>query len=307
MKDLIDIASLTNQQIKDIITLAGKYYKSNKTTDKTYDLLKGKEVINLFFENSTRTTLSFELASKRLGATVVNLNLEQSSVKKGECLDDTITTISAMSPDFIVVRHGTNGAARQVAQLAHSHVINAGDGNNAHPTQALLDLAVIMQHKPNINGLKIVICGDIKHSRVARSDIEILTRFGANITLIAPPNLLPDADYIKQYNLTTDSNLQNGIKDADVIMLLRIQHERIDATNIPSKEEYYNQYGLKANMLNTAKPNCIIMHPGPVNRGIEIEQSLIDSSNKTVILQQVEMGVAIRMAVLEYLHNCNIV
>ena len=269
-----------------------------KIYQKKFDILRGKTQINLFFEPSTRTQSSFELAGKRLGADVINMSLKQSSVAKGETLIDTAVTLNAMKPDLLIVRHQSAGAAELLSQKVDCSVVNAGDGSHEHPTQAILDTLTILHHKKRIEGLKIAICGDILHSRVARSNILMLSLLGANINLVAPKTLLPRN--IDNFKVNIYNDMRDGIKDVDVIMMLRLQNERMLSSYIPSAREYFRYYGLDEEKLSIAKNDAIVMHPGPMNRGVEIDTSVADNV-QSVIKDQVEMGVAARMAILEIL------
>ncbi|NSM56891.1 aspartate carbamoyltransferase catalytic subunit [Wolbachia endosymbiont of Atemnus politus] len=290
--NLLSVRDLTISDVENIIKLASQYLKNEAVNG---HILENKIVINLFFEDSTRTLASFEIAAKSLGVNVVTLPIKSSSINKGENLKDMIKTLNAMSPDYIIIRQKNSGIVNMLAQHINCSLINAGDGSSEHPTQALADYFVISSHKKQIKNLKIVICGDILHSRVARSNIRLLKMFGAKICLIAPPTLIcrhfPEVDSV-HYSLI------EGIKDADVIMLLRLQKERMNnGCFIPSEREYFHLYGLDSQKLSYAKPDAIVMHPGPINRGIEISSDIADC----VILQQVEFGLAIRKAVLYYL------
>ena len=263
------------------------------------DRLRGRTIINLFFENSTRTRVSFELAAKHLGGSVLNINVAGSSVKKGETLLDTATTLNAMHPHILVVRHHCSGAAKLLSQHVDAAVINAGDGRHEHPTQALLDALTMKRRVGRIQGLKIAICGDIANSRVARSNIHLLATLGAEIRLVCPPTLLPAAIDMMGVEIFTD--LEAGIRDADIVMMLRLQTERMEGTETPSQREYFNLFGLDRTKLMRAAPNALIMHPGPMNRGVEIDSATADDVEKSLIRTQVEIGVAARMACLEAL------
>jgi aspartate carbamoyltransferase catalytic subunit len=259
--------------------------------------LKGKTIINLFYENSTRTRVSFELAAKRLGGSVLNISVAGSSVKKGETLLDTATTLNAMRPDILVVRHNCAGAALLLSKHVDAAVINAGDGRHEHPTQALLDAVTIRRHKGRIEGLKIAICGDIANSRVARSNIHLLGTLGAEVRLVCPITLLPaDIDHL---GVEVVTDFEAGIKGCDIVMMLRLQTERMAGTETPSQREYFNLFGLDSAKLMRAAPNALVMHPGPMNRGVEIDSATADDVEKSLIRTQVEMGVAARMACLE--------
>lgn len=282
-----------------ILDVAEGYVLRNRETDKKHPILRGQTVINLFFENSTRTRTSFELAGKRMGADVINMSVAYSSVKKGETLIDTAMTLNAMHPDFVVVRHPESGAVHLLAEKMSGAVINAGDGSHEHPTQALLDALTIRRAKGKIAGLRVAICGDIVHSRVARSNILLLKEMGAEVRIIAPATLMPPAP--ESLGATPYYNIVEGIRDCDIIMMLRIQTERMQGSSVPSIREYFEYFGLDEKKLELAKPDALVMHPGPMNRGVEIDTSLADDINRTVILDQVEMGVAVRQAVLEVL------
>ena len=261
--------------------------------------MRGRTQINLFFESSTRTRTSFELAGKRLGADVINMSVEGSSIKKGETLIDTAMTLNAMQPDLLVVRHDESGAVALLAQKVDCAVINAGDGSHAHPTQALLDALTIRRRKGRLAGLTVAICGDILHSRVARSNIELLTTMGAAVRVVAPPTLLPAA--IERLGVAVHHDMRQGLETCDIVMMLRLQIERMHGSFVPSTREYYRFYGLDYEKLSVAKPDALVMHPGPMNRGIEIDTALADDIDRSLIREQVEMGVAVRMACLEAL------
>ncbi|MEC8426502.1 MAG: aspartate carbamoyltransferase catalytic subunit [Pseudomonadota bacterium] len=295
---LLGIEKLSSQDINFIIKKSQEWFEKNKTKPQKTDILRGKTQINLFFEPSTRTQSSFELAGKRLGADVINMSLKQSSVAKGETLIDTAVTLNAMKPDLLIVRHYSAGASELLSQKVDCSVINAGDGSHEHPTQAILDALTIIYHKKKIEGLKVAICGDILHSRVARSNIILLSMLGADINIVAPKTLLPNN--IDAYKVKTYLDMREGIRDVDVIMMLRLQNERMLSSYIPSAREYFQYYGLDEDKLSYASKNAIVMHPGPMNRGVEIDTSVADNV-QSVIKDQVEMGVAARMAVLETL------
>lgn len=296
---LLGIEGLSRQDITTILDVAEKYIEINRRQDKKNPILKGLTLINLFFENSTRTRTSFELAGKRLGADVINMSVSTSSVSKGETLLDTALTLNAMHPDFIVVRHNESGAVQLLSQKVNCAVINAGDGSHEHPTQALLDALTIRHKCGKLEGLTVAICGDIRHSRVARSNIYLLKTMGAKVRLIAPPTLMPPHAETLGAEVYTD--MCEGLKDCDVIMMLRLQKERMQSCFIPSVREYFHFYGLDNKKLAYAKDHAIIMHPGPINRGVEIDTNLADDINRSVILDQVELGIAVRQAVLELL------
>lgn len=297
---LLGIEHLSAEDITTILDLAEKHVQINRQRDKKQSTLKGLTLINLFFENSTRTRTSFELAGKRLGADVINMSVATSSVKKGETLVDTAMTLNAMHPDFITVRHDQSGAVQLLSQKVKCSVINAGDGSHEHPTQALLDALTIRKRRGDINGLRIAICGDIRHSRVARSNIMLLKKMGAEVRLIAPPTLLPyQPEALGADAIFTDMN--KGLEGCDVIMMLRLQTERMQSSFFPSVREYFHLFGLSKTKLALAKDDAFIMHPGPINRGVEIDTELADDINRSVILDQVEMGIAVRQAILELL------
>ena len=261
--------------------------------------LRGCLVVNLFFEDSTRTRTSFEIAGKRLGADVVNMPVPSSSVRKGETLIDTALTLNAMNVDVLVVRHPDSGAARLLADHVTGAIINAGDGTHEHPTQALLDALTIRRRKGRIAGLRVAICGDVLHSRVARSNIHLLRTMGAEVRLIGPPTLVPPE--LAQFGTQVFHSLDKGLVDVDVVMVLRLQAERMHGILVPSAREYFRFYGLTLDRLAPAHPDAFVMHPGPVNRGIEIDSQLADDHSRSVILSQVELGVAVRMTILELL------
>lgn len=299
MKDLYSVNQLEKEDIQKIFQLAKEYKERFLKGEKKFNDLRGCSILLVFFENSTRTRTSFELAGKILGADTINISASSSSVKKGETLYDTVKTLEALNSDFIVIRHNMSGAAKIVANSVKSHVINAGDGTNEHPTQALLDGFTILEKKGSLEGLKIAIVGDILHSRVARSDIKLFKKLGAEVTLCGPMTMLPrhyealGADYI-----TTD--IKEAVKNKDVVIFLRIQLERQDKPFFSTFREYSIKYGLNQELLKILKPDTVIMHPGPVNRGVEIQSELVYSS-KSLILNQVENGLFIRMAVYKYL------
>ncbi len=294
-KDLINLSDLTVDEIWEVLHTAQEMKQVLTREDKKHPVLRGRSVINLFYENSTRTRSSFEFAGKYLGADVVNINTSSSSVMKGESLKDTALTLDRMAPDVIVMRHGCSGAHEILAKHVKARVINAGDGAHQHPTQALLDLLTIVEHKGNLEGLKIAIVGDILHSRVARSDLWGFQALGAEVTLCAPPTLMPSQVAKLGANVTYD--MDEAIKDADVIVMLRIQLERQKAGMFPSIREYAAFYGLNAQRLKLAKPDCLVMHPGPINRGVEITPEVADGM-QAVIEEQVNNGLAVRMALL---------
>ena len=296
-KHLLGIQDLKISEVKYILNEAQQFIELNRSKNKKLDILKGKTQINLFFEPSTRTQSSFELAGKRLGADVMSMNITNSAIKKGETLIDTAMTLNAMHPDIIVIRHQDSGAGNLLSQKVNCAVLNAGDGRREHPTQALLDALTIINRKKKIEGLKIAICGDILHSRVARSNIYLLTMLGAEVNIIGPSNLLPKDLNKFGVNIFTDMN--KGVEDCDIVMMLRLQNERMSSSYLSSNREYYEYYGLSPEKLENAKQDALIMHPGPMNRGIEIDTILADDINKSVIKEQVELGVAVRMACLK--------
>ena len=297
----MSIEALSVSEIEAILDLAEDYIKINRQVVKQSKHLVGKTVINLFFESSTRTQASFEIAGKRLGADVMNLGIKLSSLRKGESLIDTAMTLNAMNPDLLVIRHPLSGTPNLLAEKVHCSVINAGDGTHEHPTQALLDALTIRQAKQTLSGLKIAICGDIKHSRVARSNLLLLSKFNNTVRLIGPCTLMPPD--LEEFGVEVYHQLEEGIADVDVIMMLRLQTERMQAAYVPSVREYYKLYGLNYKKLKYAKNDAIVMHPGPMNRGVEIDGNLADDINYSVIQYQVEIGVATRMAVMQILRG----
>ena len=296
-KHLLGIQNLSVSDVNFILNEAKQFISLNKSKSKKLDVLRGKTQINLFFEPSTRTQSSFELAGKRLGADVMSMNIVYSAIKKGETLIDTAMTLNAMHPDLIVIRHQDSGACNLLSQKVNCSVINAGDGRREHPTQALLDALTIIEKKEKIQGLKIAICGDILHSRVARSNIYLLTMLGAEVNIISPTNLMPED--IEKFGVNKFSDMKKGLKDCDIVMMLRLQNERMTSSFLSSNREYYEYYGLTQDKLSCAKDDALIMHPGPMNRGIEIDTNLADDINRSVIKEQVELGVAVRMACLK--------
>ena len=300
-KHLLGIQDLSTSDINFILSEANQFIKLNRSKSKKLDILRGKTQINLFFEPSTRTQSSFELAGKRLGADVMSMNIVNSAIKKGETLIDTAMTLNAMHPNLIVIRHQDSGACNLLSQKVNCAVINAGDGRREHPTQALLDALTIIEKKGKIQGLKIAICGDILHSRVARSNIYLLTMLGAEVNIVAPTNLMPK--HLEKFGINKFSDMKKGLKDCDIVMMLRLQNERMNSSFLASNREYYEYYGLTPDKLNCAKSDALIMHPGPMNRGIEIDTNLADDINKSVIQEQVELGVAVRMACLKIFCN----
>ena len=294
---LLGIQNLSIQEANLILDEAKNFIKLNRSASKKLDLLRGKTQINLFFEPSTRTQSSFELAGKRLGADVMSMNIVNSAIKKGETLIDTAMTLNAMHPDLIVIRHQDSGACNLLSQKVNCTVINAGDGRREHPTQALLDALTIIEKKGKIQGLRIAICGDILHSRVARSNIYLLNMLGAEVNIVAPTNLMPKD--LEKFGVNKFSDMKKGLKNCDIVMMLRLQNERMQSSFLASNREYYEYYGLTPDKLDSAKSDALIMHPGPMNRGIEIDTKLADDINKSVIHEQVELGVAVRMACLK--------
>ncbi|MCB5410989.1 aspartate carbamoyltransferase catalytic subunit [Pseudogemmobacter faecipullorum] len=298
-RHLLGIEQLSPLEITTILDLADRYVDLNRKTVKQSDALAGMTQINMFFENSTRTQSSFEIAGKRLGADVMNMNMATSSVKKGETLIDTAMTLNAMHPDLLVVRHAASGAVNLLAQKVDCAVLNAGDGRHEHPTQALLDALTIRRAKGRIERLTIAICGDVTHSRVARSNLILLGKMGNNLRLIGPTTLVPSG--FAELGAEIYEDMREGLKGADVVMMLRLQKERMDGGFVPSMREYYHRFGLDAEKLSYAKPDAIVMHPGPMNRGVEIDGEIADDINRSVIQDQVEMGVAVRMACMDLL------
>ena len=303
-RGLVGIAGLAPHEILFLLDEAEQWVALNRQPKKRNERLAGLTIINAFFENSTRTLLSFEIAGKRLGADVVNMHAAQSSVKKGETLIDTAMTLNAMRADAIVIRHASSGAVKLIAGKVDCPVLNAGDGQHEHPTQALLDALTIrhafgMERGDMFNGLRITICGDILHSRVARSNIHCLTTLGADVRVCAPPALMPEG--IDQLKVTPFHDFNAALDGADVVMMLRLQQERMSGQFIPSPREYRHLYGLTLDRLARAKPGAFVMHPGPMNRGVEIDSNVADLAGRSLITRQVEMGVAIRMACLDVL------
>lgn len=298
-KHLLGIEQLHPQEITALLDLADQYVDLNRRDVKHADALQGLTQINMFFENSTRTQASFEIAGKRLGADVMNMAMQASSIKKGETLIDTAMTLNAMHPDLLVVRHPHSGAVDLLAQKVNCAVLNAGDGKHEHPTQALLDALTIRRSKGRLHRLNIAICGDVAHSRVARSNMILLGKMENRVRLVGPPTLMPSQ--IDQFGVEVYEDMAEGLKDVDVVMMLRLQRERMDGGFIPSEREYYHRYGLDAEKLAHAKEDAIVMHPGPMNRGVEIDGELADDINRSVIQEQVEMGVAVRMAAMDLL------
>jgi aspartate carbamoyltransferase catalytic subunit len=296
---LLGIEGLSPTEVTALLDLAETYVVQGRSGDKRTSLLAGRTLINLFFEASTRTQSSFELAGKRLGADVLNMSVKTSSVSKGETLIDTATTLNAMRPDLLVVRHQDAGAAELLSRKVDCCVINAGDGAHEHPTQALLDALTIRRRLGGFEGLVVAICGDVLHSRVARSNLRLLSMMGARVRLVAPRTLLPaQAD---RFGVEIFTDMQAGLAGADIVMMLRLQLERMSGAFVPSAREYFRFYGLDRRKLAWAKPGALVMHPGPMNRGVEIASEIADDVEVSLISEQVEMGVAIRMAVLDAL------
>jgi aspartate carbamoyltransferase catalytic subunit len=296
---LLGIETLSVAEISALLDLAETYVTLNRSAEKKTAILRGRTLINLFFESSTRTQSSFELAGKRLGADVMNMSVKTSSVSKGETLIDTATTLNAMRPDILVVRHQDSGAAELLSRKLDCSVVNAGDGSHEHPTQALLDALTIRRRRGGFEGLIVAICGDVLHSRVARSNIHLLAKMGARVRLVAPRTLLPSA--ADRFGVEIFHDMKKGLEGADIVMMLRLQLERMSGAFVPSTREYFRFYGLDHDKLKAAKPGALVMHPGPMNRGVEIDSTVADDIEISLIQEQVEMGVAIRMAVLDAL------
>ncbi|MFL5211035.1 MAG: aspartate carbamoyltransferase catalytic subunit [Microvirga sp.] len=297
-RHLLGIEGLSREDITGLLDLSGEFVDLNRQIEKKTAALRGRTLVNLFFEVSTRTQASFELAGKRLGADVMNMSVSSSSMRKGETLIDTAITLNAMRPDIIVVRHHASGAVELLARKVDCSVINAGDGAHEHPTQALLDALTIRRRKGRIQGLTVAICGDILHSRVARSNIILLQALGARVRVIAPSTLLPTG--IERFGVEAYTDMRKGLAGADIVMMLRLQRERMNGSFVPSVKEYFRYFGLDQEKLSLAKADALVMHPGPMNRGVEISSEVADGA-QSLIQEQVEMGVAVRMAVLEAL------
>ncbi len=297
-RHLLGIEGLSREEIIGLLDLAEEFVDLNRQIEKKRTSLRGRTQINLFFESSTRTQSSFELAGKRLGADVMNMAVNSSAMKKGETLIDTAITLNAMHPDILVVRHHASGAVELLAQKVDGSVINAGDGAHEHPTQALLDALTIRRNKGPIEGLIVAICGDILHSRVARSNIYLLNALGARVRVVAPSTLLPA--HVERLGVEVTRDMREGLHNADIVMMLRLQRERMNGSFVPSTQEYFAYFGLDQKKLAYAKPDALVMHPGPMNRGVEIDSAVADGA-QSLIREQVEMGVAVRMAVLEAL------
>ena len=298
-KNLLSIEGMNKLEINSLLDRAD--YFADLDPLKIIKTLNGYVILNVFFENSTRTRVSFELAGRRLGAEVINISVDKSSIKKGESLLDTAHTLSAMKPNLLIVRHPESGAPKLFSDYLNCSIVNAGDGRHEHPTQALLDALTIRRRLGRIEGLKIAICGDILNSRVARSNIHLLTTLGVEVRCIAPPTLMPKS--LENLGVNCFNSLKDGINNVNAIMLLRLQNERMSGTESPSKREYYRFYGLDEEKLRMAHHDAVIMHPGPMNRGVEIASSLADNEDRSLIKTQVEIGVAIRMATIEAVYN----
>jgi len=302
-RHLLALQGLEPPYIAELLDLAESYALLNRGGKAQRDLLRGRTLINLFFEDSTRTRTSFELAGKRLGADVINMSVSTSSVNKGETLLDTAATLNAMQTDLLVIRHSQSGAPALLSQKVDAGVINAGDGTHEHPTQALLDALTIRRRKGTLENLTVAICGDVLHSRVARSNIHLLLAMNCRVRIVGPPTLIPaEAEAL---GVEVFHDMRAGLKDADVVMMLRLQKERMQGGLVPSAREFFRFYGLDAAKLRHAKPDAIVMHPGPMNRGVEIDSAVADDPARSVIGEQVEMGVAVRMAVLDVLSRRN--
>ena len=298
-RHLLALQGLEPPYIAELLDLAESYALLNRSGKTQRDVLRGRTLINLFFEDSTRTRTSFELAGKRLGADVINMSVSTSSVNKGETLLDTASTLNAMKTDLLVVRHAQSGAPALLSQKVDAAVINAGDGTHEHPTQALLDALTIRRRKGRLENLTVAICGDVLHSRVARSNIHLLLAMNCRVRIVGPPTLIPaEAEAL---GVQVFHDMKAGLRDADVVMMLRLQKERMQGGLVPSAREFFRFYGLDAAKLRHAKPDAIVMHPGPMNRGVEIDSAIADDPARSVIGEQVEMGVAVRMAVLDIL------
>ncbi len=298
-RHILGIEGLSPDEITALLDRSEAYVEQNRQADKKKSLLRGRTIINLFFENSTRTRTSFELAGKRLGGDVINMSVSTSSIKKGETLIDTAMTLNAMHPDVLCVRHPSSGAAKLLSEKVNCAVINGGDGSHEHPTQALLDALTIRRRRGKLQGLTVAICGDILHSRVARSNIHLLNTMGARVRLIAPATLIPIG--VEQLGVEVFHDMTLGLMDCDIVMMLRLQQERMHGSFFPSVREYFAFFGLDYMKLANAKADALIMHPGPMNRGVEIDAEVADDFGRSVIREQVEMGVAVRMGCLEIL------
>jgi aspartate carbamoyltransferase catalytic subunit len=298
---LLGIEGLSPLEITALLDRSEQYIEQNRSSDKKKSTLRGRTLINLFFESSTRTRTSFELAGKRLSADVINMSVSTSAVRKGETLMDTAMPLNAMHPDVLVVRHGESGAVKLLSEKVNCAVINGGDGSHEHPTQALLDALTIRRRTGRLSGLLVAICGDILHSRVARSNIHLLNTMGARVRLVAPSTLIPTS--VERLGVEVFHDMRKGLADCDIVMMLRIQTERMRGNYVPSIREYFRFFGLDYEKLQSAKDEALIMHPGPMNRGVEIDSLVADDFGRSVIREQVEIGVAVRMACLELLTN----
>lgn len=298
-RHLLGIEGLSPLEINRLLDLSDPYVAMNRGREQASDSLRGRTVVNLFFENSTRTRTSFELAALRLGANAINMQVASSSMSKGETLIDTAVTLNAMHPDVLVVRHPQSGAVKLLSEKVNCAVVNGGDGSHEHPTQALLDALTIRRRRGTIEGLKVAICGDVAHSRVARSNMYLLQTLGAEVRVIAPRTLLPGQ--LDRLGVKIFTDMREGLKDCDIVMMLRVQSERMSGSYFPSMREYFRFFGLDRHKLELAKPDALIMHPGPMNRGVEIDSDVADDFERSVIREQVELGVAVRMAVLKLL------
>ncbi|MEE8560066.1 MAG: aspartate carbamoyltransferase catalytic subunit [Alphaproteobacteria bacterium] len=296
-RHLLGIEGLSPDEITYLLDLSDSYFALSRGPEKKLQVLRGRTVMNLFFEDSTRTRTSFELAGKRLGGDVINMTVRTSSIKKGETLIDTALTLNAMHPDVLVVRHHDSGAVELLSQKVTCSVINGGDGSHEHPTQAILDALTIRRRKGRLGGLLVAICGDILHSRVARSNIHLLNTMGARVRVVGPPTLLPPE--VERMGVEVHHDMRSGLTDCDIVMMLRLQTERMHGAFVPSIREYFHFFGLDTAKMAAAKPDALIMHPGPMNRGVEIDTELADDIHRSVIAEQVESGVAVRMACLE--------
>ena len=298
-RHLLGIAGMSAAEIGDLLDRADRHVERLRVVGEKSASLRGRTLINLFFETSTRTRTSFELAGKRLGADVINMQVETSAIKKGETLIDTAMTLNAMRPDALAVRHPDSGAVKLLSEKVACAVVNAGDGSHEHPTQALLDALTVRRRRGRVAGLRVAICGDILHSRVARSNIHLLTALGAEVRLVAPPTLLPAA--VERLGVDVFHDMAEGLEACDVVMMLRLQSERMRGTFVPSVREYFRFWGLDEAKLARARRDALVMHPGPMNRGVEIDSETADNLTRSAILDQVELGVAVRMACLEAL------
>ena len=298
-RHLLGIEGLAPGEISALLDLSESYVEQSRRDDKKVAVLKGRTVINVFFETSTRTRTSFELAGKRLGADVINISPDISAIKKGETLLDTALTLNAMRPDLLVVRHPQSGAVHLLSEKVDGAVINAGDGWHEHPTQALLDALTIRRRLGGLTGLTVAICGDIMHSRVARSNIHLFNAMGTRVRVVAPPTLLPAE--MDRFGVEVFHDMRAGLDGVDIVMMLRLQTERMQGSFVPSVREYFHYFGLDARKLAAARPDALVMHPGPMNRGVEIDSDVADDIHRSLIQEQVEMGVAVRMACLDLL------